>query len=84
MKTDQITLDKAGIENLCAVVRYLWNDERRHYESDLSDNHIYLDVKALRAALDKAGIDPWEGYETRAERYVSIARSAQESAARQG
>ena len=47
---EQILDDKLK-ENINNVIHYLWKDEKKHYEKDKCENHIYLTLKQLKKSI---------------------------------
>ena len=50
-------MSKTINDRIYAVVKYLYEDEKKHYdESDRPDDHIFLDVIALKNYLESQNI----------------------------
>ncbi len=45
-------LDDALKSNIQKTVDYLWVDEKRHFEEDPCDNHIFIFLKELKKAIN--------------------------------
>jgi hypothetical protein len=43
--------------SLAAVLEYLWDDERAHYEDNPEPNHIFLHAQAIADRLDRLDDD---------------------------
>ena len=45
-------LDDKLKSNIQKTVDYLWADEKRHFEEDPCDNHIFISLKELKKAIN--------------------------------
>lgn len=44
-------LDDELKNNIQKIINYLWNDEKRHFEEDPCDNHIFLALENLKHSI---------------------------------
>lgn len=44
------------LKALAQAVDYLWNDERKHYEAEPDEMHIFRAVESLKGYLNRHGL----------------------------
>jgi hypothetical protein len=44
-------MDEREQKALSNVIKYLWNDERKHFECEPSDDHIFRSLQVLEKYL---------------------------------
>jgi len=45
-------MDNDQLQALKTVIKYLWDEEEKDWESNPSDNHIFNDLTKLQAYVD--------------------------------
>ena len=47
-------MDKKLKANINLLLDYMWEDEKRHYEENPSDHHIFVIMKRIREEINDA------------------------------